>query len=150
MSHKTSNRFQPQACGCGCGKVAPWNSLHIYRGPDRQSHFVLDECRGAFEMEAVASYRMRLLVAAIRGMAFWQRWGYARLFFLLALQMRTRLVGKKLALRTARRSTFLLCVPQRLGIWLARYVTWETKPTVLATIWAKVNNRKKVTHGTWL
>jgi hypothetical protein len=113
---KTSRMKELQICGCGCGRRAHWHQLHLLRGADNSSHFVLDECREAFADELAQRGKLRRLRAALAGTFFWQRWRAAQAWYVLQFAVRARLSGPDEAARVARRDTLLFVMPG----WLAR------------------------------
>jgi hypothetical protein len=122
--HSNGRTKQLQNCHCGCS-AAPWHRLHLLRGPDNHSYFVLDGCREAFGREVQASWRLKTLVEAVKGLPCWERWRFAKLFFMLILALHTRHNGQKVALMTARRSAFLFVTPAWIGLRVARF--WKVK-----------------------
>lgn len=126
--HTVRNRFKLACCECGCEKAAAWNLLHPLKAPDGRRYFVLDDCRDAFTNEVMASQRLNFLVESVRGVSFWRRWRYSRLFALLILQTHERHEGKAAALRRARRSAFLFCAPAFIGHKVAAH--WRKRQAV--------------------
>ena len=119
---KPSRTKQLQVCGCGCGREAHWHRLHLLRGPDGSSFFVLDECREAFAEELEHWSKLRQIRNALAGTYFWQRWRAAKAWFALQFLARARLRGPDAAARIARRDTLLFVMPG----WMARvYVRWN-------------------------
>lgn len=119
---KSGRTMELQVCGCGCGKTAHWHRLHVLRGPDHSSHFVLDECRDVFAQELEQWRKLRLLRDALAGTLFWQRWRAAQAWYVLQFAVRARLAGPDEAARIARRDTLLFVMP-RCAAWL--YLKWR-------------------------
>ena len=112
---KSGRTMQLQTCGCGCGRKAHWHRLHLLRGSDKSSFFVLDGCREAFAEELGHWNKLRRIRDALRGTFFWQRWRAARAWYVLQFSARARLRGADEAARIARRDTLLLVMPGWLG-----------------------------------
>lgn len=121
MATNYNNRFKLTACECGCKGEAPWNSLHPLRGPDSKVWFVLDSCRDTFQREALASARLAEIMFTVRGVPFYQRWPFAKALFLNILVINQR-KDRKTILRMARRTTLLFILPQRIGLWIGRWI----------------------------
>src|SRR5271156_5384211 len=116
MSIKTGRLKELQMCACGCGRKAHWHHLHPLRGPANESHFVLDECRGAYADELVQWRKIHELRGALAGTFFWQRWRAAQAWYILQFTLRARLLGPDRAAAIARRDTLIFLAPG----WLAR------------------------------
>jgi len=108
-----------QLCACGCGRLAHWHHLHLLRGPDQASFFVLDECREAFADELAQWRKIRGLRDALAGTFFWERWRVAKAWYVLQFAVRARLLGPDRAAIIARRDTLLFVAPRWLGRWWA-------------------------------
>lgn len=112
---KSGRAMELHPCGCGCGKTAHWHRLHVLRGPEHSSHFVLDECREVFARELEQWRKLRLLREALTGTFFWQRWRAAQAWYVLQFAVRARLAGPDEAARIARRDTLLFVMPRFLA-----------------------------------
>jgi hypothetical protein len=122
MKIKTGRMKELQVCACGCGRKAQWHRLHLLRGPDHGSFFVLDECRGAFADELVQWGKIHAIHKALAGTFFWQRWRAAKAWYILQFALRARLLGADRAAMIARCDTLVFMAPG----WLARlYVWWK-------------------------
>lgn len=109
-----------ESCGCGCGKRAHWHRLHLQRGAEGSSFFVLDGCREAFAQELAHRGKIRRIRDALVGTFFWQRWRAARAWYVLQFAVRARLCGPDEAARIARRDTLLFVMPGVIARLFAR------------------------------
>lgn len=119
-----AGRMKPlQVCGCGCGVQSPWHRLHLLRGPDNASFFVLDGCRDEFEKELGYWKKLKEICDALRGSWFFTRWRAGAAWMSLQFLVRVRLLGADKATHLARRDTIVFVLPR----WMARIYIKFTK-----------------------
>jgi hypothetical protein len=110
-------------CACGCGSEFPTNRMSVVHIMGKR-YVVLTKHQARITKEMHLGQKLTNTVIWLASQPIAVRWKHAEAVYLAQIELRTRLEGKKAAVRAARNSWWMLVLPIWFTLGVKTFTLW--------------------------